>query len=129
MPNSGKYRQRGALQKRGPQVTDAEGNTPDNWIDVMDIWFNIAQPSVLAQAASGREEEIAAQFEQRLPHLLLMRGNLRFFIDHNCRILYGGRTVPPARVFDVLTVTDIGEMHIELSVQVMEILSGDTTTG
>lgn len=120
MPQIGRFRKRMLLQRRGPQTTDADGNTADNWLDVMMIWCEITQPSVLAQAASGREQEIAAQPEQRRPHLLKMRGNLRNVIDHNCRLLFGGLTVPPARVLDVLTVTDVGELGWELHVQCME---------
>jgi head-tail adaptor len=119
---AGANRKRFLLQRRGPQVEDAEGNTPDNWIDVFPVWAEVAQPSVLAQAASGREQEVAAQPEQRRPHLLRMRGNLVRYIDHNCRLLLGGLTVPPARVFDVLTVDDVGELGRELHVQVMEIV-------
>jgi head-tail adaptor len=125
MPQDGRKRKRLLLQKRGAQVLDSEGNVADNWQDVMLVWAEITQPSVLAQAASGREQEIAEQPEQRLPHLLLMRGNLAPYIDHNCRFLYQGLTVPPARVFDVLTATLVGELGWILQVQVMEIIRPD----
>jgi head-tail adaptor len=117
---AGGDRKRLLLQRRGAQTTDAEGNTADNWIDVGLVWAEFSAPSVLAQAASGREQVIAGQPEQRRPHLLKMRGNLLGVIDHNCRLLLGGLTVPPARVLDVLTVTDVAERHRELHVQVME---------
>lgn len=122
MSRAGHKRKRLLLQRRGPQTTDAEGNTPDNWQPVMWVWAEIASPSVLAQAASGREQEVAEQPEQRRPHSILLRGNLAPYIDHNCRFLLGGDTVPPARVLEILTVTDRGELHEDVSVQAMEIV-------
>jgi head-tail adaptor len=119
---AGRNRHRLLLQRRGPQVTDAEGNTPDNWQPVMWVWVEITAPSVLAQAAGASEREVAEQPEQRRPHVLSMRGNLRGVVDHNCRFLLGGDTVPPARVLEVLTVQDRGELHTDLSVQCMEII-------
>lgn len=114
-------RKRLLLQNRAATpVTDAEGNDVTPWIDWGMIWAELEVPSVLAQAGVRGERIEAGETEQLVPHTVLARGNLRGVITHASRFLYGGLTVPPARIFDVKSVTDIGELGIQLRIEAIE---------
>jgi head-tail adaptor len=121
MPQIGRFRKRLLLQnKAAVAVQDAEGNDITPWQDWGYVWAELAVPSVLAQSGARGERIEAGEAEQLRPHTVRCRGNLRNVITHNSRFLYGGNTVPPARIFDVKSVTDVGELGAELRIEAME---------
>jgi SPP1 family predicted phage head-tail adaptor len=105
--NPGKYRQPITIQKR--QFTqDSYGGTTEDWIDVYHIRAGIFP-------LSGSEFFKADQINAQITHRIQMR--FLSGVTPDMRILYNNR------VFQITSVIDFQERHIELQMYAKEIVT------
>lgn len=105
MPKAGRYRHQIAVQANSPSA-DASGGLPDSWSTSATVWGSWI-------TGSGGETEAGARVEGR---------NVEKFRTRYPSITNKNRVTWNSRTFDVLHVSDPGELHREYIVTCEEVL-------
>jgi SPP1 family predicted phage head-tail adaptor len=103
--NSAKLRHRITLQSK-TKVKDSEGITKEKWADVMTVWAAV-------EPLRGREYFQAAAVNQE--NTVRFRIRYRAGVTPNMRVKYG------SRLFDIKSVIDIEERHVEMHLMCQEV--------